>query len=139
MNGKKWEGRLSSRLPPAWGSTLRTPATRFASASALLCPAEKHQRAAQKQSKQGYGYSTEKVIHKTSGCRQLDQVLARIHAVGYRPGRVATLGEFAKRWQDEYGSLRKPSTARAQASHLRVHIIRRSIRCGSMRLVYAAH
>jgi len=60
---------------------------------------------------------------KRLACRQLDEVLVRINAIGYKPGRMATLGEFAKRWQEEYGSLRKPSTAKAQASHLRVHII----------------
>jgi integrase len=60
---------------------------------------------------------------KRLACRQLDQVLARINAVGYRPGRMATLGEFAKRWQEKYGCLRKPSTFKAQSSHLRVHII----------------
>src|ERR1700745_2240338 len=36
-------------------------------------------------------------------CRQLDQVLARINAIDYRMGRMATLGEFAKRWQEKYG------------------------------------
>jgi integrase len=60
---------------------------------------------------------------KRLAIRQLDEVLARINAVGYRPGRMATLGEFAKRWQDKYGCLRKPSTFKAQVSHLRVHII----------------
>ena len=35
----------------------------------------------------------------------------------------ATLGEFARRWQEKYGCLRKPSTFKAQTSHLRVHII----------------
>ena len=60
---------------------------------------------------------------KRLACRQLDQVLARINAIGYRPGRMATLAEFAKRWQEKYGCLRKPSTFKAQASHLRIHII----------------
>jgi integrase len=54
--------------------------------------------------------------------RQLDLVLARINAVDYRPGRVATFEQFAARWQQEAGSLRKPSTAKSQASHLRYHI-----------------
>ena len=60
---------------------------------------------------------------KRLACRQLDQVLVRINAIGYRPGRVATIAEFAARWQQEYSCLRKPSTAKAQGSHLRVHII----------------
>lgn len=55
--------------------------------------------------------------------RQLDQVLVRINAVGYRPGRVATLEQFSLRWQQEVACLRKPSTAKAQSSHLRFHII----------------
>lgn len=60
---------------------------------------------------------------KRLACRQLDQVLDRINAIGYRPGRVSTLREFARRWQEEYGCLRKPSTFKAQGSHLRVHIL----------------
>jgi integrase len=55
--------------------------------------------------------------------RQLDIVLARINSLDYRPGRVATLEQFATRWQSQVGSLRKPSTAKSQASHLRYHII----------------
>ena len=55
--------------------------------------------------------------------RQLDLVLARINAVDYRPGRVASLEEFSLRWQQRVGSLRKPSTAKSQASNLRYHIL----------------
>jgi integrase len=55
--------------------------------------------------------------------RQLDIVLARINSLDYRAGRVATFEQFAARWQTQAGSLRKPSTARSQASHLRFHII----------------
>jgi integrase len=55
--------------------------------------------------------------------RQLDIILARINALDYRPGRVASLEQFAARWQSQVGSLRKPSTAKSQASHLRYHII----------------
>jgi integrase len=55
--------------------------------------------------------------------RQLDVILARINALDYRPGRVASLEQFVARWQHQAGSLRKPSTAKSQASHLRYHIV----------------
>jgi integrase len=55
--------------------------------------------------------------------RQLDVILARINALDYRPGRVATFEQFVARWQCQAGSLRKPSTARSQASHLRYHVV----------------
>jgi integrase len=50
-------------------------------------------------------------------------VLARINAVDYRPGRVATLAEFSVVWQQRVGLLRKPSTAKSQASNLKCHIL----------------
>ena len=50
-------------------------------------------------------------------------MLARINAIDYKPGRIATLEQFAIRWQHQFGSLRKPSTAKSQASNLRFHII----------------
>jgi len=55
--------------------------------------------------------------------RRLELLLARINAPSYRPGRVATLAEFAIRWRAEVLAQRKPSTRHAAESHLRVHIL----------------
>jgi integrase len=60
---------------------------------------------------------------KKLALRRLELYLAKINAPGYRPGRVATLAEFAERWQTEMLAQRKPSTIRAAESHLRTHII----------------
>jgi len=50
--------------------------------------------------------------------RKLEQVLCRINAVEYRPGRVATLNEFAERWKVEILTKYKPSTKCSASSHL---------------------
>ena len=55
--------------------------------------------------------------------RRLDAELARINAPSYRPGRVATLEEFAERWKVEILSKRKASTVHAAESHLRNQIL----------------
>src|SRR5256885_9677633 len=55
--------------------------------------------------------------------RRMDAELARINAPSYRPGRVATLEEFAERWKLEILSKRKPSTIHAAQSHLRNQIL----------------
>jgi integrase len=55
--------------------------------------------------------------------RRLELILARINAPEYRPGRVATVAEFAERWQVEVLAQRKPSTIRAARAHLRCHIL----------------
>ncbi len=55
--------------------------------------------------------------------RRLDAVLARINAADYRPGRVATVAEFAERWKEEVLVHHKPSTVKAAESHLRCHIL----------------
>lgn len=55
--------------------------------------------------------------------RRLELVLSRINAPEYRPGRVATVGEFAERWKTEVLVQRKPSTVRAANAHLRCHIL----------------
>ena len=49
--------------------------------------------------------------------RALEQLLIRINAPSYRPGRVARLGEFADRWKVEIVSKRKPLTQKAAESH----------------------
>jgi integrase len=55
--------------------------------------------------------------------RRMDLLLARINDYAYRPGRVATLEEFAERWKVEVLSKRKASTAHGYASHLKNQII----------------
>ncbi len=55
--------------------------------------------------------------------RRLELILARINAPEYRPGRVATVAEFAERWETEVLAQRKQSTIRAAKAHLRCHIL----------------
>lgn len=55
--------------------------------------------------------------------RRMEMDLARINSPSYRPGRVATLEEFAERWRREVLSKRKPSTIHAAESHLKIQIL----------------
>ena len=55
--------------------------------------------------------------------RRLELVLARINSPAYRPGRVATLKDFAEKWKTEVLAQRKPSTIMAAQGHLRKHIV----------------
>jgi len=55
--------------------------------------------------------------------RKLEQILCRINAVEYRPGRVATLAEFAERWKVEILTKGKESSQGADKSHLTRHIL----------------
>ncbi len=55
--------------------------------------------------------------------RKLESVLFRINSVTYRPGRIATIGDFAETWKREVLSKRKPSTIHAAESHLKNQII----------------
>ncbi|PYU13037.1 MAG: hypothetical protein DMG37_11480 [Acidobacteria bacterium] len=55
--------------------------------------------------------------------RCMEQHLARINAVGYRPGRIATLGEFIERWKTEVLSKQEPSSIRTVNSHLKCYIV----------------
>jgi integrase len=55
--------------------------------------------------------------------RRLELILTRINAPEYRPGRVATVAEFAERWKRDVLAQRKPSTVRASIAHLRCHIL----------------
>ena len=54
--------------------------------------------------------------------RRMEVVLARINGFDYRPGRVATFGEFLERWKTEILTKQQPSSARAVKSHLRCYI-----------------
>jgi integrase len=55
--------------------------------------------------------------------RRLEVFIAPVNSISYRPGRVATLEEFAERWRIEILSKRKPSTIHAAESHLRNQIL----------------
>jgi integrase len=55
--------------------------------------------------------------------RRLEALLSRINAPDYRPGRIATLAEFAERWKETVLSQHKPSSQKATLSHLRCHIV----------------
>jgi integrase len=55
--------------------------------------------------------------------RRMETELARINSPSYRPGRVATLEEFAERWRREVLSKRKASTVHAAESHLKNQIL----------------
>jgi len=55
--------------------------------------------------------------------RQLDLILCRINAPEYRPGRVASVADFAEKWQAEILIHRKPSTVKAAKSHLKTYIL----------------
>ncbi len=55
--------------------------------------------------------------------RRLELNLAHINALDYRPGRVATVSEFAERWKAEVLSQHKPSTQKSATSHLKCHIL----------------
>jgi len=55
--------------------------------------------------------------------RRMELELSRINSPAYRPGRVATLEEFAERWRREVLSKRKASTVHAAESHLKNQIL----------------
>lgn len=55
--------------------------------------------------------------------RRMEQVLGRINATDYRPGRVATVADFAERWKAQILSNRKLSGKDTAMSHLRRHIL----------------
>ncbi len=55
--------------------------------------------------------------------RRLELLLARVNAPSYRPGRIATVAEFAERWRVDVLPHRKPATIHAAESHLRCHIL----------------
>jgi integrase len=63
--------------------------------------------------------------------RALDRLLFRINDPSYRPSRVASVAEFAVRWEQQVLSQRKPSTKKAAESHLKAYIIPR---LGKLRL-----
>lgn len=55
--------------------------------------------------------------------RRLEPLLYKVNALDYRPGRIATLVEFAARWKETVLSQHKPSSQKAAQSHLQCHIL----------------
>lgn len=55
--------------------------------------------------------------------RRMEVLLARINDYSYRPGRYATVEEFAERWKTEVVSKRKASTIHTYESHLKKQIL----------------
>lgn len=55
--------------------------------------------------------------------RRMELKLTRINSPDYRPGRMATLQDFAGKWRVEVLAQRKPSSVRAAESHLKTHIL----------------
>jgi integrase len=55
--------------------------------------------------------------------RRMEAVLAPVNGLDYRPGRVATFGEFVERWKAEVLITQQPSSVRAVKSHLRCYIV----------------
>jgi integrase len=55
--------------------------------------------------------------------RRLEGLVAPINSSDYRPGRVATLADFAETWQEQVLCQLKPTSVRAAKSHLKNHIL----------------
>jgi integrase len=55
--------------------------------------------------------------------RRLELLLCKVNSLDYRPGRIATLAEFAERWKETVLSQHKPSSQKAAQSHLQCHIL----------------
>lgn len=55
--------------------------------------------------------------------REMGRLLSRVNDPGYRPGRVATVEEFAERWKADILARQKPSARQSAESHLRAHIV----------------
>jgi integrase len=55
--------------------------------------------------------------------RRMEVILARINDYSYRPGRVATVEQFAERWMAQVVSKLKSSTAHGYAAHLKNQIV----------------
>jgi integrase len=55
--------------------------------------------------------------------RKLGLILGYINAPEYRPGRIASVEEFAEKWKTEVLAQRKPTTKRSAEAHLRCHIL----------------
>ena len=55
--------------------------------------------------------------------REMEVLVAHVNSFSYRPGRIATVEEFARRWENEVLVLRKDSTIHTCKSHLKIQIL----------------
>jgi integrase len=62
-------------------------------------------------------------MNKRLAERRMEVALSRINGLDYRPGRVATFGEFIERWKTEILTKQQPSSARSVKSHLTCYIL----------------
>jgi integrase len=62
-------------------------------------------------------------MNKRLAERRMEVALSRINGLDYRPGRVATFGEFIERWKTEILTKQQPSSARSVKSHLICYIL----------------
>ncbi len=69
--------------------------------------------------------STNELKTRRLAQRELAKRLERINSFSYRPGQTATLIQFVESWRENVLVLRKPSSAKAAESHLRVYLIPR--------------
>jgi integrase len=69
--------------------------------------------------------STQELKTRRLAQRELAERLERINSFSYRPGRTATLAQFLETYRRNILTLRKPSSAKAAESHLRVYLIPR--------------
>jgi integrase len=60
-------------------------------------------------------YRTKRLAERT-----MERLLSRVNDPGYRPGRVATVGEFAERWKADILGRQKPSARQSAESHLHI-------------------
>ena len=65
--------------------------------------------------------------------RRLEVILAPINSLSHRPGRVATVAEFAERWEKEILSKRKASTIHSAKMHLKNQILPHASKCVARR------
>lgn len=95
LDGDKWKGRYREDV-------IATEGTRRIRREVIL------------------GSRTELTKHLAD--RRMEVVLARINGFDYRPGRIATFGEFLEKWEREVLPRQQPSSARAVKSHIRCYI-----------------
>jgi integrase len=80
--------------------------------------------------------STQELKTRRLAQRELAKRLERINSFSYQPGRTATLAQFVESWRENVLALRKPSSAKAAESHLRVYLIPK---LGNLRLEELTH
>ena len=67
--------------------------------------------------------SKSEIPTKRLALRRLELFLCKVNSPDYRPGRIATIAEFAAWWTETVLTQHKPSSQKAAQSHLRCHIL----------------